>query len=165
MDMTMQTRRRQTVALALVAVVAFPWRGMAADEVGRCDRAEARDVVARFIASYNHGNIALLDRIFASEPDFAEYSVRPLEREVGADDRATLMDYFRNRHEHRDRMRLRSLDVGEEQRRIGGFWVRFTLLRTSEDPNPLAQGRYLSSKSSMTPHCQIRLWRMNRKLP
>lgn len=73
-----------------------------------CTAKEARAVFTDFLQAFNRGDGQKLDALFAEDPAFNWYSSSPPGRRLGAaaKTRATLLDYFRDRHRREDRLRL-----------------------------------------------------------
>ena len=90
----------------------------------RCDVAAVTATLRAFVRAYNRGDLARLDRLF-SHRRFAWYSSGgPGVRRVrDAEERATLMDYFRRRHLRHDRLAVLTFRFNgyEPQRELGHF--------------------------------------------
>ena len=99
----------------------------------RCSTAEARAVVAHFIDAFNDGDLAALDRIFAPEGRFQWYSTdAPGERLGDASyHRSTLIEYFAERHQRRERLELGSWKFNGNRGGFGHF--QFQLTRGAAD--------------------------------
>lgn len=146
-------------AVGLVAALAMA-PPAASGNVGdddRCTKREARRIVEQFVTSYNRGEVQRLDRLFAKRR-FLFYMVNPSERpSPEAEDRGTLVEYFRERKSYEDRMVIESLNIGRNPN-YSGWGIAFVLRRSSTDPNPLGSGRF-AGKGLVK--CQkIRGWRM-----
>ena len=114
-----------------------------------------------FVAAYNRGDLATLDRLFAPEDRFQEYRVGPVERPAPlSEDRASLIDYFAERHSHNDRFELQDLRVGPNPNG-DGFYTQMTVDRTSEDPAPWGRGSFEPGKTGVNSRCEIQLFRLN----
>ena len=83
------------------------------DRSGACAPSEARRAFASFLAAFNHGNYARLESLFAAEPAFGWFSSNSPGRRIRqeAERRSTLIQYIRQRHSQRDRLRLARLPV------------------------------------------------------
>jgi hypothetical protein len=96
-----------------------------------------RQLVDRFIAAFNRGDLAQLDQLFAvPENGFNWYATdAPGQRlNAEADNRGSLMAYFAARHLQHEHLVLRSLDVTFTDGGRGGFWFRLT--RSADDGLP-----------------------------
>jgi len=84
--------------------------------------------VAAFVESFNRGDVARLDGLFASSPGFEWYSSNAPGRRVqpAATSRSTLGAYFARRHRAGDRLRLVQFDYnGATGLRYGNFGLAF----------------------------------------
>jgi hypothetical protein len=112
------------------------------DQPTECTGLEVEELVGRFVGAFNDGNLEGLDGIFAQEPDFEWYvTAAPGERVdlLTASDRASLVPYFRQRHELGERLTLRSLRFNGN--RLGSrIYANFeyTLTRGANDLPPTA---------------------------
>jgi hypothetical protein len=146
------------IAAAFVVIAFAAPTGL--DAKPACDEGKARRQVKAFIAAYNNGDLATLERLFAPADAFQEYRVGPIERPSPlSEDRDSLIDYFAERHSHNDRFELQDLEVGPD-RNTGGFYTQLTLERTSDDPAPWARGHFEPGKSGVNSSCEIRLFRI-----
>jgi hypothetical protein len=104
------------------------------DAAAKCD-AGSRQLVESFVASFNSGDALQLDRLFAGPGHglFEWYSTdAPGERiNDAAKDRSSLMAYFAERHNHHERLELRSFHFIGNQGILGGF--EFELIRSADD--------------------------------
>lgn len=120
---------------------------------------DAARVVRSFVRAYNDGDLARLDSLFSSEPDFEWYFVsRGARREFTAYDRAELPPYFARRHIANDHLKLLNLDVSEDRGWHGGFDFSFRLARSSDERG--AEGRYHGKGAA---GCTIFVWSMGRE--
>jgi hypothetical protein len=116
----------------------------AAEEPVACTENEVEQLVQRFARAFNEGNFEELDRIFAQEPDFEWYvTAAPGERiELPiASDRASLVPYFRERHDLGERLtvtRFRFNGNGRSSWTYGNF--EFALTRSARDLPATAYG-------------------------
>lgn len=105
-----------------------------------CSGDEVETLTERFIRAFNDGDFEGLDVIFAQEPDFEWYSTgAPGERLQLpiASDRATLVPYFRERHELGERLTFNSFRFNGNtlgSRPYGNF--EYTLTRSANDLPP-----------------------------
>jgi len=97
-----------------------------------CRSGEIRSALDSFAHAYSGGDFPRLDRIFAPEPRFEWYSTDAPGRRLSrsAKNRATLIPYFRARHERHDRIALRSFRFNGNAPRWGNF--QFTLRRRTD---------------------------------
>jgi hypothetical protein len=103
------------VALALVASAAGGGPP-ATPGLRDCTSIEVHRLGAHFVRAFDNGDIARLDRLFAADdgdgnaatPSFQWYSTGPPGARFGhaADDRSTLMRYFRARHKQGEWLKL-----------------------------------------------------------
>jgi hypothetical protein len=89
----------------------------------QCDRETVRSALLSFLTAYNQGELSRLDSMFAPEPAFQWYSVNPPGKRLRASARrrATLIDYFRVRHEKRERLGLVSFQFNGNWGDHGNF--------------------------------------------
>jgi hypothetical protein len=82
----------------------------AAEQPKLCTAGEVETLVQRFIDVFNRGDARALDLLFAQEPEFEWYSTdAPGERFTPvANDRPSLVPYFRDRHAAGEQLTLRS---------------------------------------------------------
>ncbi len=100
-----------------------------------CTAQAAHDVVDRFIDAFNRGDIAQLDQLFSAQQFDAYSTDAPGERfNAQAQDRSTLMAYFKARHQQHEHLVLNSMDVSYTDSRDVGFWFRVT--RSADDGLP-----------------------------
>lgn len=129
-----------------------------ADE--RCSKDQVRSQVLDFVQAYNSGNFRRLDSIFAVEPDFLGYYAAPERTYEAGEDRSTLVDYFRERHELEERLNLEVFWIQKERESDGSFDFYFELTRKSKE---VAARGYYSGKGNARhtdEGCQLRLWNM-----
>lgn len=87
-------------------------------------------VVTDFVRSFNGGDFARLDRIFAKDDEgFQWYSTSGPGQRLRAEAyrRSTLIQYFRRRHTRHERLQLRSF------RHNGGGNFEYALVRRADD--------------------------------
>jgi len=111
----------------------------AAEQPKLCTADEVQALVGRFIGAFARGDIGQLDGIFAQEPEFEWYSTdAPGERLTpSANDRPSLVPYFRDRHALGERLTLRSFTFNGNttgSRPYGNFL--YTLTRGASDLEP-----------------------------
>ena len=106
-----------------------------------CSADEVKTLTEGFVDAFNDGDLQALDGIFAHEPDFEWYSTdAPGERLTPlANDRPSLVPYFRDRFAHGEQLVLRSLTFNGNTtgRRPYGNFV-YTLTRSADDLVPTA---------------------------
>jgi hypothetical protein len=108
-----------------------------------CAADEVSALVGRFVSAFNAGDFGELDEVFATEPDFEWYSTdAPGERLTPtANDRASLVRYFRERHALGERLFVRSFRFNgntQASRPYGNF--QYTLTRSADDLEPTPYG-------------------------
>jgi hypothetical protein len=114
------------------------------EEPAACTASEVEDLVGRFARAFNEGDLEELDRLFAQEPDFEWYvTAAPGERISlpTASDRASLVPYFRERHQLGERLtvtRFRFNGNGRSSWTYGNF--EFALTRSAYDLPATAYG-------------------------
>jgi hypothetical protein len=104
-----------------------------ADGAARCS-AGSRQLVESFLDGFNRGDAPQLDRLFAGPGLFGWYSTdAPGERiNDDAKDRSSLMEYFAQRHNHHERLELRSFQFkGTSSSGRGNF--EFELIRSADE--------------------------------
>lgn len=116
----------------IVALAAAP-SSAASSSAQPCTRDSVPALIRSFVGAYNRGDTDDLDRIWAQEPYFEWYSVEDERTDVDAHNRLTLMSYFQNRHELRDRVELVSLRVSPRDSDDGTFDFAFRLERKSQE--------------------------------
>jgi hypothetical protein len=112
-----------------------------AEQPVACANEEVQGLVERFVRAFANGNLQALDEIFADEPDFEWYSTAaPGERLLPlAGDRASLVPYFRQRHEVGERLTINSFRFTGNtvrSRPYGNF--EYSLTRSANDLAPTA---------------------------
>lgn len=153
--------KRIAAALAALTLLA----PASVDANPACNEKKARRQIKTFIAAYNNGDLETLERIFAPGSRFQEYRVGPLERPAPfSEDRASLIDYFAERHSYNDRFELQDLKVGPDPN-TDGFYTHVTVKRTSDDPAPWGEGYFEPGKSGVNSRCEISLFRIERTGP
>ena len=99
-----------------------PTQSFAATHVSHCTGATTRAAVLSFITAFNKGDFESLDAQFAQPPDFRWYSSpQPGRRLIKRSDRARLVDYFRSRHQAKDRLGLISFQFNGDSGNYGNF--------------------------------------------
>jgi hypothetical protein len=111
-----------------------------------CRTSEVSRLARSFVDAFNRGDSRALARLVAREPEFRWWSTGPPAARLGevAHDRASLGNWFRNRHARADQLELRRLKVNTNVRVprgepiYGGF--EFDLIRRADDlaPTPYA---------------------------
>ena len=98
-----------------------------------CAAAESRAVLRSFVGAFNRGDLARLDELFATQPDFQWYSTGApgLRTRAAASTRATLVGYFARRYRAGDRLRLVSFDYNGDSGPYSNFAL--TLRRSASD--------------------------------
>lgn len=120
----------------LAALCAAAIAGAAADLTSArsdCSAKEARAVFTEFVRAFNRGDSQKLDSLFAEDPEFNWYSSSPPGRRLGAaaKARATLVDYFRDRHTRKDRLQLVEFQFNGNWSGYGNFG--FEVRRSAAD--------------------------------
>jgi hypothetical protein len=84
-----------------------------------CTAGTTQALVRSFVAGYNAGRVAAIDRMWAREPSFQWYSTIAPGSRLGskAYDRTTLAAYFRRRARMHERITLIELRAGYDQKR------------------------------------------------
>jgi hypothetical protein len=96
--------------------------------------AGGRQLVESFVDGFNRGDALQLDRLFAGPGVFEWYSTDAPGERVNDDavDRSSLIEYFAQRHNHHERLDLRSSQfTGVSPSGLGNF--EFELLRSADD--------------------------------
>jgi hypothetical protein len=99
-----------------------------------CDERGSRELVTRFIAAFNRGDVQRLDRLFARGTWWRWYAVgtAPGKRiQASAYNRKTLVKYFRARQQKRERLELLSFQYNG--RSNGYVHFQYQLLRQASD--------------------------------
>jgi hypothetical protein len=99
-----------------------------------CDERGSRELVTRFVAAFNRGDVKSLDRLFARGEWWRWYAVgsTPGKRiQKAAYNRTTLVKYFRARVHHRERLVLQSFQYNG--RADGYAHFQYQLLRRADD--------------------------------
>lgn len=145
---------RRICILLILCIAVFAATPVAATPKAHCSREhEVRLIRKVFVKAYNSGNLERLDEIFASEGTsqgkFQKYTVGPIERNgFAAGDRSTLIPYFKQRHEEKDRIRIVDFTIGRYERGSNpGFGFSFVLYRDSEEFSPVAKGYFVGKGS------------------
>jgi hypothetical protein len=82
---------------------------------------QVRALISEFIDGYDEGQAGLVDRYFATAPDFQWYSEQPLREGGPAYDRTTLEAYLRQRHAAGDQLSVVSVEFNSVRGGIGNF--------------------------------------------
>jgi hypothetical protein len=154
-------------ASAAVAAVLLASSGPASGDgsaatTRNCATGEPRLLVNAFIAAFNSGASARLDRIFAPVSSFKWYSTDAPGLRLGpaAYSRSTLIPYFAERHRARERLTLTSWTGGGNSNGYAHF--QFELVRKARDlaPTPYqGKGALICSNTRN----RIAVWSMGRK--
>ncbi len=101
-----------------------------------CNAAETGQLVQRFINSFDRGDIAQLDQLFAGADRFQWYSTdAPGQRiDAQARDRDSLIAYFEKRHEKHESLMLTSFSFNGNSASFSNFG--FELVRSADDGLP-----------------------------
>jgi hypothetical protein len=162
------SRSRRFFAAALLVIPAALQPTTAA---GRepCSRGEADRLVRTFTRAYNRGDVQVLERLWAHEPDFKWYFVQ--DERVGADaeNRMTLPAYFAHRHTLGDRIDLRKVAVGRPSP-SGHYGISFKLKRFSDQPESRGMWHGKASVTeaaaglevASTNSCALTVWSMGK---
>ena len=156
------------VAVASIALVAASGSTASGDRSRPCERDEVGRLIVRFVGALNAGKTARLDALFAKDdgdgnvmtPSFQWYSTgKPGERYgAAAENRATLVSYFRRRHAKHERLTLLAWSGGGNANGYAHF--AFQLVRDADDaPRPLrliGKGAAICTTRSTT----IAVWSM-----
>lgn len=100
-----------------------------------CSQDETKRTIKAFIGAFNRGDVDVLDRLWAQEPDFKWYFVDDERDQEDSEDRRTLRLYFQERVLLNDHLELRQLGVTPD-----GTDFAFKLLRTTDDERKRAAG-------------------------
>jgi hypothetical protein len=109
------------------------------DQPIACTGGEVEELTKRFVSALNAGDFEELDGVFAQDPDFEWYVTAAPGERLQAGDRASLVPYFRQRHELGERLTLLSLPFNGStlgSRSYGNF--EYTLTRSANDLPPTA---------------------------
>ena len=133
-------------------------RSRSVDSAANCNPAEARQLVQRFIDTFNSGDTTQLDLIW-SKSSFEWYSTDAPGKRINAEayDRSNLMGYFAQRHAQHETLVLQSFRFNGNSAALAGF--EFTLIRRADGLNRtpyVGKGAIYCSKSPRT----IALWSM-----
>ena len=112
---------RSLLAVALlVAVTACVTSAGAGIDVRDCSKGETRSALVSFVRAFNAGDYRRLNASFADASWFRWYSSNPpgQRRDPQAQQRGTLIRYFRTRHAQHDRFRLVSFTFNGDS---GGY--------------------------------------------
>jgi hypothetical protein len=128
-------RLRVIVAIGALPVLLAGCQGATGNTPNECTPEKVHQVVQRFVAAFNRGDIAQLDQL-VSDQRFVWYATdAPGQRfNAEADDRSTLMTYFAARHRQHERLVLNSVNVTFTAGSRAGFWFRLT--RSADDGLP-----------------------------
>ncbi len=125
---------RRASALAVLAVLLSAASARPAGRIVGCDRAQTRALVIRFVNGFNRGDARTLNKVWGSKDWFKWYSVSndPGKRIEGESMRRdTLLSYFAARHAQRERLTLRTLQIGAYS--IGNRDFTYSLWRNADD--------------------------------
>jgi ketosteroid isomerase-like protein len=131
-----------------------------------CTPVEVSALVRSFIAAYNRGDGAVLDTLFAREPDFGWFSTTAPVARFGeaAKNRATLVRYFAQRHARAERLQLRSVQVNGNTVGVGiapyGNFEYRLIRRANDLPPTRYHGKGAARCFSGTPDL-IFIWSMS----
>jgi hypothetical protein len=111
-------RVRFVVGLATL-VLAASAGGTDANAEAVCDATVARATLTRHVQAFNRALYGTLQELFAQEPEFGWYSVAPPFGRTNqrAQNRATLMAYFRARHAKREVLHVVKFNFASTQER------------------------------------------------
>ena len=99
-----------------------------------CTAVTTKALVQKFVRSYDRGQVAVIDRLWAREPYFQWFSTRAPGARLGpaAYNRSTLASYFRARMRARENLRVIKLGAGyDPKRNIVNFAGK--LVRSADD--------------------------------
>jgi hypothetical protein len=122
------------VRFGLFALIAGLAAGAPSGHAARCTADSTRALVRVFVADYNAGRVAAIDRLWAPEPYFQWYSTIGPGTRLGskAYDRATLATYFRARVRVHEKLVLTKLGAGyDATRNLVNFAGK--LVRSADD--------------------------------
>lgn len=125
-----------------------------------CTPSKSRRLFRQFVVAYNEGDIKRLNFIFPPEQDFAMYRVFPERTDPRAQDRSSLMAYFKERINHNDALEIRRFKAGSERSPDGSCGISFTLERTSDDLLPWGNGTF-TGKGGVKPENSRYMWALN----
>jgi hypothetical protein len=119
------------LAAALAVLAAVAGAATPPTDTSPCTRAQTRAAFDSFLVAFDRGDHATLDSLFAAEPDFQWFSSFSPGRRLdpAAEDRGTLVPYFRARHRRGDQLRLVDFHFTGKARRWSNFY--FDLRRRS----------------------------------
>lgn len=122
-------------AISALPILLAGCQGATGRSSNECTPDGVHQVVERFVAAFNRGDIGQLDQL-VSDQRFVWYAtVAPGQRlNAEADDRSTLMTYFAARHREHERLVLDFVNVTFTAGGRGGFWFRLT--RSADDGLP-----------------------------
>ena len=163
------SRGLRFLAAALLVIPAALQPSMAA---GRepCTRGEADRLVRTFTRAYNRGDVEVLERLWAHEPDFQWYFVQGERVGTDAENRLTLSTYFAHRHALGDRIDLRKVTVGRRSP-SGRYGISFKLKRFSDESESRGMWHGKASVTdataaglevTSTPSCALTVWSMGK---
>jgi hypothetical protein len=148
--------------LALVVGVASAGAaGAASAPSSRCTAGTTRALVRSFVAGYNAGHVAAIDRMWAREPFFQWYSTIAPGTRLGskAYDRTTLAAYFRTRVRVHERITLTELRAGyDQQRNLVDFGGK--LVRRADDSGPAGPKDFKGAAACLATGPSLIVWSM-----
>jgi hypothetical protein len=156
-EFTYMKTRAFLISLVLIAAL-LPIGSVSSTHKAKwCSRAHARQLIVDFIDAYNEGQFRRLDRFFAEQPEFAWYRLFPERDQPFAEDRSTLIPYFRERHELGDRFELVTLRLNRERGSVphNAWGFGFEVRRTSSDTLPWGDATFRGKGGA---DCRILSW-------
>jgi hypothetical protein len=127
-----------------------------------CTAESTKALVRTFVADYNGGRVASVNRFWAPAPRFHWFSADPPGARLGprAYDRSTLAAYFRARVRVHERIRLTELRAGyDPKRNIVNFNGK--LVRTADDrPPPRAPQDFKGATDCLSGYPFLIVWSM-----
>ena len=128
-----------------------------------CNAAETRELVQRFINSFDRGDIRQLDQLVAGTNLFQWYSTdAPGQRiDPEARDRNSLIAYFEKRHEKHERLVLQSFSFNGISSGFGHF--QFELSRSADDGLPPTAYVGKGAVDCSSPRPTLAVWSMARQ--
>jgi hypothetical protein len=143
------------LAAALLGSQPAAAQGAACNEVG------GRQLVASFINAFNRGDVQRLDALFARGTWWRWYSVgnAPGRRiQTAADNRDTLVKYFRARHRQHERLTLRSFRPSGHALGFQNF--EYEVLRRADDMKSPKPKLYVGTGAVSCWTGKIAVWSM-----
>jgi hypothetical protein len=151
------------VVLAVTAAALTPISsvGAAPGRTVACTAATTKALVRSFVADYDQGRVAAINRMWAPEPYFQWFSTRAPGGRSGAQayDRATLVAHFRARVRAHERLVLTQLEAGYDPTRdivnFGGY-----LLRSADDIHSPARHSFKGAADCRSGSPSLIVWSM-----